>query len=88
MAKVDFWGLTRPVQEGFVATTAGFVVLGTFTGVSPAALSQVMDVHNLFVIGLVVFAVFAASTAGQLGSSRFHARTALPLGAALPACLS
>jgi MFS family permease len=69
--------------QAALAGFAGFVVLGTFTGVSPAALGQVMDVHNLFVVGLVVFAVFAASTAGQLGSSRFSARVALPLGAAV-----
>jgi hypothetical protein len=42
-----------------------------------------MDVHNLFVVGLVVFAVFAASTTGQLASSSFRARAALPLGAAV-----
>ncbi len=70
---------TQAALAGF----AGFVVLGTFTGVSPAALGQVMGVHNLFVVGLVVFAVFAASTGGQLASSRARTRVALPLGAAV-----
>lgn len=61
---------------------AGFVVLGTFTSVSPAALSQLLDQRNLAVVGVVVFAVFGASTAGQLGMQLFTTRSALPTGAA------
>ena len=61
---------------------AGFVVLGTFTGVSPAALSQLLHQSNLALVGLVVFLVFGASAAGQLALSAFSTRTALPAGAA------
>jgi hypothetical protein len=72
--------------QAALAGFAGFVVLGTFTGVSPAALARVFGVHNPFVDGLVVFAVFAASTAGQLALSAFRTRVALPLGAAVLTC--
>ncbi|WAX58278.1 MFS transporter [Jatrophihabitans cynanchi] len=61
---------------------AGFVVLGTFTAVSPAALSQLLHQHNLAVVGVVVFVVFAASTAGQLALPLFTTRVGLPAGAA------
>lgn len=60
---------------------AGFVVLGTFTGVSPAALNQLLHVSNLAVVGLVVFLVFAASAAGQLALNAFGTRAALLVGA-------
>jgi predicted MFS family arabinose efflux permease len=60
---------------------AGFVVLGTFTAVSPAALGQLLHQHNLAVVGVVVFVVFAASTAGQLALPLFRARVGLPAGA-------
>lgn len=60
---------------------AGFVVLGTFTAVSPAALGQLLHRHNLALVGVVVFVVFAASTAGQLALPLFSARIGLPTGA-------
>jgi MFS family permease len=60
---------------------AGFVVLGTFTGVSPAAVTQLLHEGSLAVVGLVVFVVFAASTAGQLALRAFSIRVALPAGA-------
>ena len=60
---------------------AGFVVLGTFTAVSPAALSELLHQHNLTVVGVVVFVVFAASTAGQLALPLFSTRVGLPAGA-------
>jgi MFS family permease len=67
--------------QAALAGFAGFVVLGTFTGVSPAALGEVLHVGNRAAIGSVVFAVFAASTAGQLALPAFGARVALPVGA-------
>lgn len=73
----------RIFVQSALAGFAGFVVLGTFTGVSPAAMGQLMQVTNLAVIGLVVFAVFAASAAGQLALPLFAPRVALPLGAAV-----
>jgi MFS family permease len=71
----------RVFAQAALSGFAGFVVLGTFTGVSPAALGQVLHVHNLAVVGLVVFVVFAASAIGQLALPVFSTRVALPTGA-------
>lgn len=71
----------RVFAQSALAGFAGFVVLGTFTGVSPAAMGQLLHVHNLAVVGLVVFAVFAASAAGQTALPLFAPQVALPLGA-------
>jgi MFS family permease len=49
-----------------LAGFAGFAVLGLSTAVAPAFLGQTLGVHSLVVVGLVVFSVFAGSTAGQL----------------------
>ncbi|MGI8429131.1 MAG: MFS transporter [Solirubrobacteraceae bacterium] len=49
-----------------IAGFAGFAVLGLFTAVAPAFLGQVLGVQSHAVVGLVVFAVFAASAGGQL----------------------
>ena len=68
------------VQAG-IAGFAGFAVLGFFTAVSPAALAS-LGYHNPFVTGLVVFAVFAASAAGQVASVRPTLRSALVGGTA------
>ncbi len=48
-----------------LAIFAGYAVLGLFTAVAPAFLVQELGVTNRAVVGLVVFAVFAASMAGQ-----------------------
>jgi MFS family permease len=72
------------VREVFVpaaiAGFAGFMVLGLFTAVAPAFLAQVLGLSNHALAGLVVFAVFAASTAGQLALERVPQRRALPIG--------
>jgi MFS family permease len=60
---------------------AGFVVLGTFTGVSSAAVIQLLHQDNLAVVGVVVFVVFAASAAGQVALRGVPTRIALPAGA-------
>nr|WP_279536771.1 MFS transporter [Actinomycetospora succinea] len=65
-----------------VAGFAGFAVLGLFTGVSPAFLTQVLHIGDHFVGGLVVFTLFGASTVGQLASARFTERSALLVGCA------
>jgi MFS family permease len=65
-----------------LAGFAGFAVLGLFTAVSPAFLSQQLGVTSRAVVGLVVFAVFLASAAGQLALQRVPERVALPLGCA------
>jgi MFS family permease len=48
-----------------LAGFAGFAVLGLFTAVTPAFLTQELGVTSHAVVGLVVFAVFAASMVGQ-----------------------
>ena len=65
-----------------LAGFAGFAVLGLFTAVSPAFLGQTLGVSSRAVVGLVVFAVFAASTAGQLALERVPGAVALPAGCA------
>jgi MFS family permease len=77
----------RQVRSIFVQAAltgfAGFVVLGTFTGVSPAAVTQLLHEDNLAVVGVVVFVVFAASAAGQVALRAVPTRVALPAGAAV-----
>jgi predicted MFS family arabinose efflux permease len=77
----------REVRAVFVrsslAAFAGFAVLGLFTAVSPAFLAGPLGVSNRAVIGLVVFAVFAASAAGQFALARVPEAAALPVGCAI-----
>lgn len=73
----------REIRATFIraalAGFAGFAVLGLFSAVAPAFLGQELGVTNRAVVGLVVFAVFTASTAGQA------ALDLVPRGSALPA---
>jgi hypothetical protein len=69
----------RAALAGF----AGFAVLGLFTAVSPAFLGQDLGVTNRAAVGAVVFAVFAASTAGQVTLPLLGEARALPIGCAL-----
>ena len=66
----------RAALAGF----AGFAVLGLFTAVSPAFMGQTLHVTNDAVVGLVVFAVFAASAGGQVAFEVVPERLALPAG--------
>ncbi|MFC5138499.1 MFS transporter [Actinomycetospora rhizophila] len=66
-----------------IAGFAGFAVLGLFTGVSPSFLTQVLHIQDHLVDGLVVFALFGASTVGQIASSRLAERPALLVGCAM-----
>jgi MFS family permease len=82
-------GLTVPPQmratfvEAALAGFAGYAVLGLFTAVAPALLGQELGVTSPAVVGLVVFALFAASMVGQALLRR------LPEGVAMPAgCLA
>ncbi|MBZ6475145.1 MFS transporter [Streptomyces griseocarneus] len=72
------------VRPAFVpaamAGFAGFATLGLFTSVAPSFLSEVVGVSDPAVSGAVVFAVFAASTAGQLLMGRVGVHRALPWG--------
>ena len=79
-------GVPEQVRPTFIraalAAFAGFAVLGLFTAVSPAFLGQGLAVKTRAVVGLVVFAVFAASTAGQVLLKRVDERAAMPAGCA------
>jgi MFS family permease len=64
-----------------LAGFAGFAVLGLLTAVTPAFLGQELGVTSRAIVGLVVFAVFAASLTGQLALEFVPARAAIPTGA-------
>ena len=68
----------RAALAGF----AGFAVLGLFAAVAPDFLAQELGVASRAAIGLVVFAVFAASTAGQAALELAPRAVALPAGCA------
>jgi MFS family permease len=55
-------------------------VLGLFTAVSPDFLGQDLGVTNRATVGLVVFSVFAASTAGQAMFALLPEELPLPAG--------
>jgi MFS family permease len=63
-----------------LAGMAGFAVLGLFAAVAPAFLAAGLGVTSRAAIGLVVFAVFAASTAGQAVLGLLREAAALPAG--------
>jgi MFS family permease len=67
--------------EAALAGFAGFAVLGLLTAVTPDFLGQELGVTSRAIAGLVVFAVFAASLAGQLALEIIPERAAIPTGA-------
>lgn len=79
-------GLPPEVRSVFkpaaLASFAGFALFGVFTSVSPAFLSESLDVDNHAVSGLIVALAFFASIAGQAAVGRFGVRRSLPLGCA------
>ncbi|MFD4690870.1 MFS transporter [Streptomyces sp. NPDC058463] len=79
-------GLPPQVRSVFgpaaIASFVGFALFGVFTSVSPAFLSESLDVSNHAVSGLVVALAFFASTAGQLAVGRVGVARSLPLGCA------
>jgi MFS family permease len=76
-------GETRAVFiSAALAGFAGFAVLGLFTAVAPAFLGEVLGVESHLAVGAVVFAVFVASTAGQLLLEWTPSRVALLGGTA------
>jgi MFS family permease len=74
----------REVRTTFIDAAlpafAGFAVLGLFTAVAPAFLGQELGVTGTAVVGLVVFAVFAGSMAGQAMVSLVPDGLAMPAG--------
>jgi MFS family permease len=67
--------------QAAAAAFAGFAVLGLFTAVGPAFLGQDLGVTSTAVVGIIVFAVFAASTTGQVLLRFVPERMAIPAGA-------
>jgi aryl-alcohol dehydrogenase-like predicted oxidoreductase/predicted MFS family arabinose efflux permease len=72
------------VRAAFVpaafAAFVGFAVLGLFTAVAPGFLGQILGIDNRAIVGLVVFAVFAASIVGQTLLVRAFGARALVAG--------
>jgi MFS family permease len=66
--------------EAALAGFAGYAVLGLFTAVAPAFLAQELGVASPAVVGLVVFAVFAASMIGQATLELVPEAVAMPAG--------
>ncbi len=73
-----------PVRATFVraatAASAAFATMGLFSAVAPAFLGKLLGLPNHALTGAVVFALFAASTVGQLSLERFPEAAALPAG--------
>jgi MFS family permease len=67
--------------DAALAGSAGFAVLGLMTAVTPDFLGQELGVTSRAIVGLVVFALFAASLAGQLALEVIPERAAIPSGA-------
>ena len=63
-----------------LAGSAGFAVLGLFTAVTPGFLGQLLGIDSRATVGLVVFAVFAASTVGQTALRRVPSELAFRAG--------
>ncbi len=68
--------------QAAIAAFAGFAVLGLFSAIAPAFVVE-LGYTSRVTIGLVVFAVFTASTAGQLALERVPGELALPAGCGL-----
>jgi predicted MFS family arabinose efflux permease len=73
-------GMRSVFVRAALAGFAGFAVLGLFTAVTPDFLGQALGVTNRAAVGLVVFSVFAASTAGQAMLGLLPEDLALPAG--------
>lgn len=76
-----------PVRAVFVSAAtagfAGFAVLGLFTAVAPRIVAEILGMSNHAVAGLVVFVLFGASTAAQLGLRELPVARALDVGCGL-----
>jgi MFS family permease len=74
----------RPVfLRAAPAAFAGFAVLGLFAAVVPGFLGQILGIANHAIVGLVVFAVFTSSAAGQVVFVPLLGRRALAGGCVL-----
>lgn len=62
-----------------IACFAGFAVLGLFTSLATAVMSQILGLTNRGEIGTLIFVVFAASLAGQFVQRHLSESLRLPL---------
>lgn len=76
-------GLRGVFLRTSIAAAAGFAVLGSFSAVAPAFLSEMLGVHNHAVVGGLVAAVFVCSAASQLAGRTIATERALIAGCAI-----
>ena len=77
-------GVSQPMRSAFVVAAAagfaGFAILGLFTSLAPTFVRGELGIGNLAVAGLVVFAVFGASSVAQLLLQGLRDRLAIGIG--------
>ena len=66
-----------------IAAFAGFAVMGLFTSVAPAFLSNVIGIGNHAVAGAIACSIFAASAVAQLAAGGIAPQRAVALGCAI-----
>src|SRR5699024_8491398 len=62
------------------AAFAGFAVMGMFTAITPALLTDIMHYDSSVLTGLIVFSMFISSVVGQRLSSKLATAWRLPAG--------
>jgi MFS family permease len=77
-------GVPQEVRSPFViagaAGFAGFTILGLFTSLAPTFVRRELGIGNLAVAGVIVFAVFGASSVAQLLLHGLRDRLAIGIG--------
>jgi MFS family permease len=77
-------GVSQQVRSAFMVAAAagfaGFAILGLFTSLAPTFVRSELGIGNLVVAGVVVFAVFGASSAAQLLLHGLRDRLAIGVG--------
>jgi MFS family permease len=66
-----------------LAAFAGFAVMGLFTSVAPAFVSNVVGIDNHAVAGAIAGSIFAASAVAQLAAGRIPPQRAVAVGCAI-----
>ncbi|MFC0267656.1 MFS transporter [Kushneria aurantia] len=66
-----------------IAGFAGTAVLGLFTAVLPAVAQQLLGIHNLALIGAIIFVLFLSSALGQASMTLIATRQRLIVGCAV-----
>ena len=66
-----------------IAAFAGFAVMGLFTSVAPAFVSNVIGIGNHAVAGAIACSIFAASAVAQLAAGGIAPQRAVALGCAI-----